>query len=257
MKHIIIGNGNLGFSFAKELLERNETVKILSASNGWRYPTNLDEIHSYAPDHVWVTVGAGSIEQARSNFNPFADLHIRLPVELAQTLNNNVTLHVFSTDYVIQANNLYALSKIFMENALNVINRPKTYIYRVGSLYGTYKPHKCFPYKLKKNSLTNEKISLPSNHICPTPTDWIAKTILNMDKEFFRTYTIAPRGEVSVKEWGEIILKRPLDCNGIDKSRPDEVTYAVCPPSVQSPTWLDLWQEREKEWQEILEKVLK
>ena len=261
MKHVVIGNGNLGSAIATELLERGQEVKIFSTSNGWRYPASLQPIYDQIPNHVWLTVGAGSVEQAKTNYLPFIDLHIKLPVELAQNLNSRSSLHIFSTDYVIdhRGKSLYALSKKTMEEAIILINRQNTYIYRIGSLYGTHKPSKCFPYKLKKNSLKNEP-TLPKNLITPTPTDWLAELLIN-NLEVLPTQTsifhAAPQGNVSVKVWGEMILKKeimPIDYD-IDPSRPTHSCLGCDLPVKELSSWLVLWQEREDYWQNILNEV--
>jgi hypothetical protein len=262
MKHVIIGNGNLGNALGVELLKRGHTIKVFSTSNGWRYPASLDPIYDELPDHVWVTVGAGSVEQAKGNFGPFADLHLKLPTELAQKLNNGVVLHTFSTDYAANKNDiqsLYALSKDVMETALILINKPRTNIYRIGSLYGTHKPQKCFPYKLKKNSLKNE-ITLPLNVIVPTPTDWLAKTLLNnlekiCDDTTTKFYTVAPKESTTVAEWGSLILEREILGNVMDNSRPSYVSMECNLPIKETVSWLDLWKERENDWREILNKI--
>jgi hypothetical protein len=262
MKHVIIGNGNLGNCVATELLKRGHDIKVFSVSNGWRYPASLQPIYDEIPDHVWVTVGAGSVEQAKANFIPFIDLHIKLPLELAQNLHSSTTLHTFSTDYVEddeKTKSLYALSKDTMEQALFLAQRPKTFIYRIGSLYGTHKPQKCFPYKLKKNSLKNE-IVLPTNQIIPTPTDWLAATLLNnldiTPYQSTKLYNVAPSGCATVADWGTLILGKAVISSGLDNSRPS-CSGLVCDlPIKDSSTWLDLWKERENEWQEILNKII-
>jgi len=271
MKHVIIGNGNLGNSIATELLKRNNTkqenniIKIFSTSNGWKYPTSLDPIYDEIPMHVWVTVGAGSVEQAKANYLPFIDLHIKLPIELAQNLNDMTYLHVFSTDYVLDKRldnwpmnrSLYALSKDSMEEALTFMDRPKTCVYRVGSLYGTHKPNKCFPYKLKKNSLKNEP-TLPINFVTPTPTDWLASVLISnlpFAQNSMAIFNVAPEGCVSVVEWGSLILDKKIKESGIDISRPANSEIGCDLPHQIKNTWLDLWKDREHEWKEILSKI--
>jgi len=273
MRHVVIGNGNLGNALASDLLKQNHNVKVLSTSNGWKYPTNLQALYDFTPDHVWVTVGAGSVEQAKQNYLPFIDLHIRLPLELAQNLNKSVYLHTFSTDYALDApiKSLYALSKVTMEEALKLTARPNTYIYRVGSLYGTHKPHKCFPYKIKKNSLKNEEVYLPVNCVTPTPTDWLAKILIEnleyLPENDSDLYNVAPQDNCTIWEWGKLILKmdiktwekpdldRPLNsnirCNLPGLKLNPELFKTVC-----SKSWLTLWHERENEWQEILSKIV-
>ena len=255
MRHLVLGNGNLGNSLANELLKKYPDVMILTASNGWRYPDRgLTAIYDFYPDHIWVTCGAGSVEQAKVSYIPFTDLHIRLPIELTQKTNTRTSLHFFSTDYVLDnepQQSLYALSKQHMEAAIKIIKRPKTYVYRVGSLYGTYKPNQCFPYKLKKNSLKNT-IKLPDNRVIPTPTDWLAKVLINNLEHLpyeTKNYHVAPQSDCSVRVWGEKILGVPIESNDLDLSRPLLTTR---PTITTQETWLDLWNEREPEWQKIL-----
>ena len=246
MRHAILGNGNLGSALVKECLKYSMEFKVFSTVTGWKYPTSLQKIYDYSPDHVWVTVGAGSVEQSHTDYKSFVDLHIRLPMELAQTLNSCVNLHLFSTDYCnVTPQSLYALSKKHMEESVILMERPRTFIYRVGSLYGTAKPQKCFPYKLKKNA-TNKKIALPPNCVCPTPADWLAQELMApiLELEQFKELTpitIAPGGCVTVKEWGEMILGEEVDMAAMDKLRPMECTHTKWRPA---PIWLELWKER-------------
>ena len=265
MRHAILGNGNLGNSLAIKLLKNEHTVKVFSTSNGLKYPNSLVPLYDFIPDHVWVTIGAGSVEQAIANYLPFIDLHIRLPIELAQTLNSHITLHTFSTDYVIDnpVKSLYALSKLTMEQTLTLINRPKTYIYRVGSLYGTYKPHKSFPYKLKKAWIEKAgDIKLPLNKVTPTPTDWLADILIeNLEKHeatnnpLHRIYNVAPLGCCSIKEWGELILNKKVEPKDFDTSRPENSNIGCNLPIHTDLSWLDLWKERENYGQPILDKM--
>lgn len=261
MRHAILGNGNLGNALTKEIISIGHEFKIFSASTGWCYPkNNIQKINEYHPDHVWITVGAGSIEQAQKDYLPFLDLHVKLPMELVQQLPASVTLHLFSTDYCFgDIKSLYALSKKHMEDAVVMTGRERTYIYRVGSLYGFTKPEVCFPYKLKKVSLTN-KIILPLNCISPTPVDWLAKVLIksitNTELKVLPLCPtfISPRECTTTKMWGEMILGLDVgqggDRKGFDRSRPTICNHYQ---PVTIPTWLTLWQEREDEWKQLLQ----
>ena len=246
MRHAILGNGNLGNAIAKKLVSRNIDFHVFSTMSGWKYPASgIQEICDYCPDHVWCTVGAGSVEQAVANYIPFADLHVRLPMELVQGLNDRVSLHFFSTDYCcVQPQSLYALSKFHMEQLVTMTRRPKTYVYRVGSLYGNHKLKNTFPYKLKANAAAGRQISLPTNCISPTPVDWLADTLLTMlDHEYAsnKPFLIHPDTCCTVKEWGELILKRDVEAREPDTSRPLDCTHLFA----HRPTWKELWLERE------------
>jgi hypothetical protein len=271
MRHLILGNGNLGNALADKL-KKEHTVKICSTTNGWKYPSvDLQPIYDFVPDHVWCTVGAGSVEQAKINFLPYVNLHIRLPIEIAQTVNANVTLHFFSSDYAtdetktLPAKSLYQLSKQTMEHGIALLNRPKTYIYRVGSLYGTYKPHKCFPYKIKKNYIEqvkkgNETLYLPINCITPTPTDWLADILIaniNTHSNTSKLYNVAPFGCCKVTEWGKLILQDQITIQEkeADPERPFCSNIGCDLPINNVPSWLDLWKEREQKWFDILDKI--
>lgn len=253
MRHAIIGNGNLGNALAKEIIKNGEDFKIFSTTTGWKYPaSDLTKIHDFMPDHVWLTVGAGSVEQAQADYKPFSDLHIKLPVDLAQQLNSAVHLHLFSTDYCAgEPKSLYALSKRHMEDAIALLNRPKTFIYRVGSLYGTFKPHKCFPYKLKRNAVSGKTITLPVNQICPTPVDWLTTELIHQHQCWTfgckdgHPISVSPTGCTTVKEFGELILGRPLESSGLDPKRPEIYTNE---PLVKTQTWRYLWNAREVDW---------
>jgi len=252
MRHAILGNGNLGNAIAKKLVARNIDFHVFSTMSGWKYPASgIQEICDYCPDHVWCTVGAGSVEQAVANYAPFADLHVRLPMELVQGLNDRVSLHFFSTDYCcVQPQSLYALSKLNMEQLVIMAHRPKTYVYRVGSLYGNHKLRNTFPYKLKVNAAAGKQISLPTNCISPTPVDWLADILINMsdcDTYGDRSSTpllIHPKGCCTVKEWGELILQKNVGTREPDTSRPLDCTHLDLN---EAPTWKELWLER-KHW---------
>jgi len=257
MKHVVIGYGNLGYCLTREISKtKTDAVYVLSSHTGWSYPTSIQKILDCKPDHVWVTVGAGSVEQGNLDYTPFSDLHIRLPMELAQKLNPEATLHLFSTDYVHDPfKSLYALSKSHMEQAITILGRDNTYVYRIGSLYGTYKPEKCFPYKLKKNSLIKE-IKLPLNLICPTPTDWLAEKLIDMldcYENLKDTLIVSPRGYTTVQTWGELILDRKVEDCGFDTNRPEKNDFS--PEYTFNPSWLDLWEARKDVWKGILNKL--
>lgn len=268
MRHLILGNGNLGNSLA-EKLKKEHTVKICSITNGWKYPNvDLQPIYDFVPDHVWCTVGAGSVEQAKVNFVPFVNLHIRLPMELAQTINANVTLHFFSTNYVAdnQSKSLYQLSKQTMEQAILLLNRPKTYVYRIGSLYGFHKPHKCFPYKIRKNCKEHLKkgisdLVLPENFVTPTPTDWLADILvenLDLHTKASALYNVAPLDSCKIADWATLVLQNQqisIHEKETDTERPYYPNIECDLHMSNTPSWLTLWKEREEKWLELLDKL--
>lgn len=284
MIHVILGHGNLGDSLAKAVRARGDEVFIRTASTGWTYPDgNIGDVlrlpFQIKPDHVWCTVGAGSVAQAKEDYKPFVDLHIKLPMDLAQRLPPATNLHLFTTDYCaeeprFQARSLYALSKQHMEDAILMLGRPHTNIYRVGSLYGSFKPESCFPYKLLKNVKAGGKevISLPTNCVSPTPTDWLAEQILSTalcptcegsgvqprpnisglthicptcnGSQALGVKYVHPKGCCSVAEWGRRVLGdlcRVLD-GDLDLERPVVCSHDQRYES-SDVSWLELWKK--------------
>lgn len=260
-KHVVIGAGNLGQDLVGYgLTQTEDDFKLFTASKGFKYPCSIDPILDELPDHVWVTLGAGSVEGAQKNFKAYSDLHIRLIMELAQASTSYV-LHVFSSDYVVDPlRSLYAYSKSVMENLLQILNRPRTNIYRVGSLYGEHKPALNFPNKLLKNFPKPCSLVLPENHVTPTPTDWLAEKLLNqvfqpLDKP--RISNVLPEGSIEVHEWAKLILgpEYEIFTKGYDESRPSNVSleYNLDTTGLPGPTnnWKDLWDARNKKTKEL------
>jgi dTDP-4-dehydrorhamnose reductase len=251
-KHVIIGGGNLGLDLMAYGMSRQDAdFKLFTASKGFRYPTSIDPILYERPDHVWVTAGAGSIEDAKKDFTPYVDLHIRLVMELAQAQPASpFVLHTFSTNYVVNPEaSLYAFSKHCMENLLSILNRTHpTNVYRVESLYGFHKPLRCFPYKLIKNNPLPGEITLPSNQVTPTPTAWVAKMLLSNLKvlsESSGVYNLTPLGSLSVMEWGKMILGSSycIGTKGWNKSRPAVSKLGCDIPGAEDEDWRDLWEQ--------------
>lgn len=252
MKHVVIGGGNLGCDIVK-YGRTNEMgrFKLFTASNGFRYPTSIDPILDELPDHVWLPIGAGSVEGAKKDFTTYADLHIRLVMELAQKLPSRVWLHTFSSNYVTSpTESLYSYSKYTMEGLLGILLRERTRIYRVQSLYGWDKPLKCFPFRLIKNHPKPDRITLPVNLVVPTPTQWLAEVLLHnlpllMDTKYHVDYNVAPEGAVPVFEWAQLILGNEYEvvANGIDTERPEQAKPGC--DFMKAPDWRELW---DKHW---------
>lgn len=260
MKHLVLGNGNLGRDIVKQLTRIGEEVHTLSSSTGWTYPRNESQIEIFNKyDVFWVTVGAGSIEGANKDFSKYCDLHIRLPMQILQTIDQNKKVFLFSTDYLQCKNpnrNLYTLSKKMMEESVKIMNRPNCVIYRVGSLYGTSKPMSTFPGKCYVNNVKKKSYSLPRNIVIPTPTDWLADQLV-MEWERIRQFHfktrithVAPSGDTTVSGWGETLFSDEKELiTFFDKSRPKRshscygVNELISRDDIKN-SWLALWLER-------------
>jgi len=259
------------------LLKKGEDVTTLSRVKGFRYPTSVDGIVTEPWDHVWVTIGAGSVDEAIKDYTAFSDLHVRLVMELAQKLPSQIKLHVFSSDYVANESepgdpkiaveaplSLYAYSKLHMEQLLLKQNRPNTYIYRVGSLYGIRKPKNCFPYKLLKNNPDPCSLTIPLNKVTPTSTRWLATILLENYKHLPAkktvVYHVAPKGNTHLHEWAQLILGKGYDVvpGGEDPNRPrvSELGCTLPDPYRFEETWKTLWDESWEENVKIWKKHL-
>ena len=192
-------------------------------------------------DHVWVTVGAGSVPGAKEDIKTFIDLHVSLPCELMQSFPANTHLHLFSSNYAMWPKmSLYAQTKATMEDFFQIYKRPKTTVYRVQSLYGTHKPETTFPGKLLKYNPKPCKLKLPINPISPTPTAWLAKTLVSRVWGD-RVYSVHPSSSVYTFELAQLVLgdEYVVRQGYEDCERP----FMVQDPCIETPTWRELWDQ--------------
>lgn len=255
MRHLLIGKGNLGLDLHDAFMYRDHTVAITSRSDGFRWPDYLEDILNFNPTHVWVTAGAGSVAEAKTQLSHMLDTHVTLPVQLALRLPKDVHLGVFSTDYVAsqwklndpraitsKPLSLYAVTKLSMEYALQHLNRPRSTIFRVGSLYGRHFMERCLPIKI----LRNKPKALPTNTIIPTPTEWVADTIAsNLDAGCFwadglSKHHVAPSGTpISVADFGRLLIGDWVQDGPLDKDRP-QYSELGCTLGRKAEHWLSL-----------------
>lgn len=248
-KHIVLGAGNLGLDLEQQARAEGHSVQVFSASNGWRYPDKLPRARLAEADVVWCTVGAGSVEAAAKDFREFADLHIRLPMELAQFLPRSTRLVCFSTEYLEcdQARrSLYAQSKLAMEHLLLGSGRENLRIYRVGSLYGSHKISATFPGKLAAKIAKGETlISLPKNACHPTPTAWLAALLMQHIERppFAKVIRAYSGGAATMLEWAELAFGPPAGFfqREPDPDRPLSLPAGTALGRVEVPSWRELW----------------
>lgn len=270
MKHLILGAGNLGLDLFLTLSKTKDHLPVvMSKSNGLdvlNFKHLMRHITDNSYDCVWYAIGGGSIQESKDDYNKAHYLNCTLPIYLADSLPENTKLVVFSTDYVasesewnnpkrsvFQPRSLYAQSKLECETYIKHSSRPNTCIARVTSLYGVHKPDKTFPGKILKNFAFNEnQISLPENHVTPTPTPWLAKVLLRgMDQLFSPTKTlvhhVAPNGSVSVNDWAKFVLEGIkshyyfTDQEHYDEERPP-FSALGCSLDLHNFHWYDLFK---------------
>lgn len=261
--HLVIGKGNLGLDLFWRLKAERQEVKLLSRSDGFEWPESAPHIRKLDPNYVWITAGHGSIAECAADFRGAMDTHILLPAGLMDNVSRETRVATFSTDYVASdrypndpesylehPKSEYALTKLWMERRMRMVNRPFSSTFRVGSLYGGYRKEKCFPAKLKKNFPTPCTLELPTNIVTPTPTWWLAKVLVeNISRAFgangFKLHHVAPRGGISTRDWGQAILgdKYEILPRGLDPLRPahSHLGNTLC----DAESWSLLWDESE------------
>ncbi len=261
--NVIIGKGNLGVDLKKELNSHGKEVVLLSASDGFKWPDDLKKLREMKPTCIWVTAGAGSVDQCATmvGFGEALDTHVYLPMSLALAMPD-VKIVAFSSDYAAdeadmhatgrsnpRPKSLYAASKVWMEQGFVFLARPNTCVVRVGSLYGDAFPERCLPGKLKKNYPNPQEVKLPQNLICPTPTWWAAHMLVrNQHKLFseqgFLLHHLAPVGNCTVIQWARKILGPGYTFvpTGFDKNRPS-FSQLGCSLSKPGATWEMLWEQ--------------
>jgi dTDP-4-dehydrorhamnose reductase len=272
--HIIIGNGKLGQSLARQLKSVGESVHILSQSNGyfWPNPVGIKPILDKSPDVVWCTVGAGSVVECAQNYNKALDIHVGLPVALMTQLPDTCGLVLCSTNYVASPDDntnpnaiemkppsLYAMSKWTMEQHFCLLSRRNTVCVRFGDLYSITHPHQSFPGKAIMESKRSKIASISENLCTPTPVEWLAKYMIEHLIEMM-TFTpkrvhIAPQGSVSFLEWSKLFLttKTTIIGRGIDPMRPANSMIGCSLGS--TPNWRDLWNVYGSQFKILAEKV--
>lgn len=239
MDNIVLGNGNLAKSLLEEIETRSDQKLLgqFTKENGFNYPFSIFPINIKDPKNtvVWNTIGAGSVPEAKKDFEKVLNVHVALVSLLSRLLPENTTLINFSSNYVADPddltnpqksanlpNSLYALSKKMMEEFVLLQENPDVHCIRVANLYGIHKPLRTFPGKILENSY--KITSLPPNYLTPTPTEWLSKQCINniekIRKSSYPIHHLAPIGEISAKGFGEMILNRKLEETEVDSNRP-------------------------------------
>lgn len=264
--HVIIGKGNLGCDLQIALDKMGHDARLLTASEGFEWPESNPMFHNgefKSTECVWVTAGKGSVESAMDphDMEDVIGTHFVLPVGLATSMPKSMRLAVFSTDYVAdeadskstakqtsRPKSIYACMKIAMEQAIYAHKRPLTTIFRVGSLYGGHYPERTFPGKLQKNHPNFGEVTLPMNWVTPTPTWWVAETIVHNLHGLFHTrgpltHHVAPVGGCTLSQWGRLVLGDgyTFKSNGFNDMRPAFSNLGLSFGS-DPRTWQELWQ---------------
>ncbi len=229
MKHIILGAGNLGIDLELELNRKGHETQMFSRSTGWDHTKDALPAALRTADAVWCAIGFGSVRECKADFLGALESHVHLPMRLMERLPEETRLFLFSSDYVADfpPKSLYQCSKGAMEEAAIVINRPRTGVIRVASLYGEHLPEKTFPGKLRRAYPEPCAVDLPDNSVTPTPTGWLAEMLVKY-QDAFETHTgsmiqsLAPEGPMHLMEFGALVLGEGYEFfnRGYDPERP-------------------------------------
>lgn len=227
MKHVILGDGNLGRAIASQLSTEENEVIILSKSMGWEYPqSGFAEIKKAQPDMIWNTIGAGSIAEGEKFFDYHLMLHVGLPSNLAIEFPEVKQVH-FSSNYAEEMNGRYGLSKFMMELALSHTKQKNWRVIRVESIVGYHKPEKTvigkilkayrqLDVKLSTNPMRISSAKIIAEHVC----SYYVNDFDGQDK----VHAIGGYPYTAVDVFMEIEKQLGLNVNarivGLDKSRP-------------------------------------
>lgn len=260
--HIIIGKGNLGVDLKIALMAAGQKSVIYTKSSGFTWRNCREEILRFEPTHIWITAGFGSVEACEKDLVGAVETHVNLPLEIARDAPETVRVGIFSTDYaaseshpgnpnhrVQRPRSFYALTKMWMEDATALLSRGNMSVFRVCSLYGEFYPEKTFPGKIA----IYRPDALPTNIVVPTPTWWIAQTLVHYldghNTLFSPTakyiHHVAPQGPgIRISDWGRLVLGRAGIVRDLpaDKKRPLSSNLGCSLPG-QAPTWQELWNQ--------------
>lgn len=245
--HVILGKGQLGTALRNRIMRDGQTPWVVS---GHRYPEDYkpEMFQNFKNATIWNCIGFGSVEDTKRDFQTSLRVHLELPQFLMNNLDDSSRLVLFSSDYAIEAEKSeYAFIKSMMEalfNHTNIKGKKRMACIRVTSLYGPYRPLSCFPGKLLKNYPKPCELKLPTNHVVPTPVDWLADHLMNNLGRYIGElpWDVCPGvGTVSLLDWGRMILgdEYTITGKGIDESRP-RISNMDCTTNDES--WEDLWK---------------
>ncbi len=208
MYQLVIGRGNLAVDLVNAL-NKNGTLKpsyILNSVDG------VNSFHS-PPSVCWLALGCGSVNEVKDDFQRAIHSQLSELHRLYETTPRETKIVVFSSDFADAPGlSSYAWIKRTLENFASHLNQKekRVTVIRVANLYGTHRIERTFPYKMFKNNRFKEEVFVPLNHCCPTPTDWLAKTLVDNIEQILGSnqtvLTCYPNGDMTYKQWTEMIF---------------------------------------------------
>lgn len=272
MRHLILGAGNLGQDLYRELSsERGVQVEIWGTDKFFFNGSSLypvEKLKASSADVIWCTIGAGGPSSDPKKAAEQQLSHVALPTQICRTFEDtNKKLVFFSTHYLNDdANGLrshYAWTKREMERSLE--RYQNAYCFRVGSLYGKWRPLHTLPGKIAYRYIHGLEVKRAINVITPTPTAWLAEVLIA--SRFWRKprttmpITVGPGGYCSVDQWiseiflelGELLdLKKNPPVLGPTFMDPDYPILSDARVSFNTVWWDDLWHSYKIELMESI-----
>lgn len=254
MKHIIVGNGNLGLEIGIALanqrgVSEDDVMYINTKSDFDAYRDIPKLCKKFNIECVWIAAGGMSVSQVKQDFTKGYETFVEMPTLWMDLLPQPINLILFTSDYAYEPNlSKYAELKALMDMKVSEKNRPNTCLVQVCSLYGRIYPEKCFPGRIITAAKEQETIALPLNKVSPTPCDYVAENLVRSFPKIFdhsqsMRLNMAPKGSISTFGWGQLILQnhRNVVPSGYDNERPriSHLDNYACPY-----TWIQLWNQR-------------
>lgn len=253
MKHIIIGNGNLGVDIGISLIANrqlsDEDIVFINSRSGFDPLRDIPRLCKEDIECVWLAQGGMSVGDCKRDYDKAYQTFVHMPSLWLMNAPPQVKLVFFSSDYAYEPNlSKYAELKATMDIMVADTNRGNTALIQVCSLYGEHYPERSFPGRIINACINQKEISLPMNKTTPTPTDFVAENLVRQFPKLFDDQqtlklNMAPKGSISSYGWGQLILQdfRKVVPKDYDEERPkiSHLDNSECPY-----TWHHLWNQR-------------
>lgn len=264
MKHIIVGNGNLGTEIGISLSNQrglsDDDITYINSRSGFDPDRDIPILGRQNVECVWIAAGGMSIEGVKMDFAKGYQTFVDMPSKWIKLLPHHIKLVLFTSDYAYEPTlSKYAELKATMDSLVHEYNRPNTCLVQVSSLYGRIYPERCFPGRIILAAMNQPEITLPINKVTPTPCDFVAENLVKrlpniFDSKQTMRLNMAPKGSISTFGWGQLVLQdhRKISARGYDPERPQSshLDNYACPY-----TWVQLWTQRANWFDEMIRKL--
>lgn len=219
-RHLIVGDGNLGWSLFRELEKRGDDCRFFC--RGHLEENNMKKfLLLFDPDFIWWCAGGVTVGSKRSKITT----NLWPATKLARKKREEATFVYFSS-YYAQAPKLsyYAKYQKMMEDQMASI--PGCVSLRVGTLAGAEYPERTIVEKIRK-MYDSEARNLSDIWLPFTDTDVLAKRAadhlsdIKTSGELANIMTVVPE-PIHLRDLAHMISPayKGFQCAGFDKKRP-------------------------------------